>query len=131
MQTVSIILDENTYARLLKTAARNGVSVEECVAEAVVLLKNKGGILPLKHGRKILLTGTDEIHSGTLAFIRDAAAFTDILSADSSAENVLNILEILLRFPKQEQKYLENRLPVSAHPFQLSYPLKNSFQDLL
>lgn len=35
MQTVSIILDENTYARLLKTAARNGVSVEECVAEAV------------------------------------------------------------------------------------------------
>lgn len=50
----------------------------------------------------------DEIHSGTLAFIRDAAAFTDILSADSSAENVLNILEILLRFPKQEQKYLEN-----------------------
>lgn len=38
---------------------------EECVAEAIVLLKNKGGILPLKHGRKILLTGTDEIHSGT------------------------------------------------------------------
>lgn len=37
----------------------------ECASEAVVLLKNEGGILPLKQSEKILLTGTDEIHSGT------------------------------------------------------------------
>lgn len=36
-----------------------------CAAEAMVLLKNDRAILPLKPGRRILLTGTDEIHSGT------------------------------------------------------------------
>ncbi|WP_288488072.1 glycoside hydrolase family 3 C-terminal domain-containing protein [uncultured Alistipes sp.] len=36
-----------------------------CAAEAMVLLKNQRNILPLKPGQRILLTGTDEIHSGT------------------------------------------------------------------
>ncbi len=36
-----------------------------CATEAMVLLKNEKGILPLKSGQKILLTGSDEIHSGT------------------------------------------------------------------
>ncbi len=36
-----------------------------CAAEAMVLLKNQRDILPLKAGQRILLTGTDEIHSGT------------------------------------------------------------------
>ena len=37
----------------------------ECASESIVLLKNDGGILPLKPGSRILLTGADEIHSGT------------------------------------------------------------------
>lgn len=37
----------------------------QCATEAMVLLKNQNGILPLKPGQRILLTGTDEIHSGT------------------------------------------------------------------
>lgn len=36
-----------------------------CATEAMVLLKNDRGILPLRPGQRILLTGTDEIHSGT------------------------------------------------------------------
>lgn len=36
-----------------------------CAVEATVLLKNDRNILPLKPGQRILLTGTDEIHSGT------------------------------------------------------------------
>lgn len=36
-----------------------------CATEAMVLLKNERNILPLKSGQRILLTGTDEIHSGT------------------------------------------------------------------
>lgn len=36
-----------------------------CAVEAMVLLKNHRNILPLKPGQRILLTGSDEIHSGT------------------------------------------------------------------
>lgn len=36
----------------------------KCATEAAVLLKNEGGILPLRGGQKILLTGTEELHSG-------------------------------------------------------------------
>ena len=36
-----------------------------CAVEAMVLLKNERNILPLKPGQRILLAGTDEIHSGT------------------------------------------------------------------
>lgn len=49
---------KDMYDRHKKIAA-------ECAKEAIVLLKNEGNILPLEQGGKILLTGTDEIHSGT------------------------------------------------------------------
>ena len=37
----------------------------QCGQEAIVLLKNEGGILPIDPSRRILLAGDEEIHSGT------------------------------------------------------------------
>ncbi|MCM1300425.1 MAG: glycoside hydrolase family 3 C-terminal domain-containing protein [Alistipes senegalensis] len=53
--------DPSLFARFDKHKA----IAAQCAAEAMVLLKNQRNILPLKPGQRILLTGTDEIHSGT------------------------------------------------------------------
>lgn len=47
-----------------KTIAHQGLALQ-CAEEAICLLKNKDNILPVAKTKKILLTGEDEIHSGS------------------------------------------------------------------
>lgn len=68
----------------LGTFGRHKAVAAECATEAMVLLKNKDRILPLKPGQRILLTGTEEIHSGTgSGFVSgyDHVSFEDGLKA--------------------------------------------------
>ncbi|WP_198342282.1 beta-glucosidase [Pedobacter psychrophilus] len=47
-----------------KTIAHQGLALQ-CAEEAICLLKNNDNILPIAKTKKILLTGEDEIHSGS------------------------------------------------------------------
>ncbi|WP_114778544.1 beta-glucosidase [Botryobacter ruber] len=50
---------------LLSTLPAHKVTARQVAEEAICLLKNEGNILPVKAGKKILLTGPAELHSGT------------------------------------------------------------------
>lgn len=50
---------------LFDTFEKHKQLARQCGEEAIVLLKNENGILPIGRSKKILLTGGDELHSGT------------------------------------------------------------------